>query len=80
MICKQLEDSTLLYEKQYRFRRRLSTTVQLFITAKQFASALNEHGQVDVMARDFSKAFDKATQAKLNQPLMDVGVDESLVW
>lgn len=74
-----LESSKLIFPNQHGFRRKLSTVTQLFQTIHDFASALNESGQIDTVCLDLSKAFDLVPHAKLVMKLTNFGVNKNLV-
>lgn len=89
-VCKLLEhvinkylvqyaEDNLFYAKQHGFRRRLSTVTQLFETIQYFADTINQKEQVDVIALDFSKAFDKVCHVKLIQKQKTYGINPMVV-
>ena len=58
-ISKHLQKYTVLCDTQHGFRPNRSRDTQLIITLNDFAECLNEGGQYNVLALDFSKEFDK---------------------
>ena len=52
-----------------KFAINFALPTQLIITVNDFAECLNKGGQCDVLALDFSKAFDKVLHAHLYQKL-----------
>lgn len=83
IICKQLveyiENNNIFYSKQHGFRRRLSTVTQLFETIHSFAEALNCREQVDVIALDLSKAFDRVSHTKLIEKLYGYNINLQII-
>lgn len=64
-LVEYIENNNLLYNKQHRFRKGLSTVTQLFETLHSFAAAINSQQQIDMIATDLSKAFDRVCYVKL---------------
>ena len=66
---------------QHGFRAGFSCETQLILAVQDWASILNNHGQVDVLMLDFKKAFDKVSHAKLRQKLQFYGISgKTLSW
>lgn len=66
---------------QHGFRAGFSTTTQLVETVHDFASAINEGKQTDVIFMDFKKAFDKVPHQKLLHKLGHIiRNDKLLAW
>lgn len=83
IICKYITDYTetnkIFYDKQHEFCRCLSTVTQLFETVQYFALAINNKEGINVIALDFSKAFDRVCHAKLVRKLYDTGLSPKIV-
>ena len=60
-----LDNHSILVDCQHGFRRKRSCETQLLITSHDLAEILNNHLQADVVALDFSKAFDKVSRHRL---------------
>lgn len=60
-----LDEHNVLAAVQHGFRRGYSTCTQLVETIHDFATAINEGKQTDVIFMDFRKAFDKVSHKKL---------------
>ena len=58
-ISKHLQSYDVLCDVQHGFRPNRSCNTQPTITLNDFAECLNKGGQCDVLALDFSKAFNK---------------------
>ena len=58
-ISKHLQRHAVLCDAQHGFHPNRSCDTQLIITVNDFADGPNKGGQCDVLALDFSKAFDK---------------------
>lgn len=78
IIC-YLENNSLLYPHQHGFRTGLSTITQLIQTIHNFAKATDTREQVDVIAIDFAKAFDKVPHNKLIYKLETVGLNTTVI-
>ena len=72
--------SPFLTEWQHGFVKGRSCGTQLIVTHNQWATALDQGRQVDVVFLDFSKAFDKVNHAILLQKLCNFGITGSLQW
>lgn len=64
-ITAFIEEHKLLTCMQHGFRRGFSTNTQLVEIIHDFAAAINEGKQTDVIFMDFRKAFDKVSHNKL---------------
>ena len=64
-LYNHLEANSILCDAQHGFRKNRSCETQLIITINEIASRLNLGEKVDVLALDFSKAFDKVPHARL---------------
>ena len=78
-ISKHLQSYDVLCDAQHGFCPNRSCDTQPFITVNDFAECLNKGGQCDVLALDFSKAFDKVLRAHLYQKLSHYGVCGSIM-
>ena len=58
-ISHHLEIYNILTPHQHGFRQQRSCKSQLILTTNKFARCLDSGGQIDAIALDFSKAFDK---------------------
>lgn len=52
---------------------------QLIETVHDFARALDEHQQTDVICIDFKKAFDKVSHGKLLYKLRQIGISNDVL-
>ena len=73
-INKHLSANDILCKNQHGFRAKLSCETQLVLAIHEWASILNNKGQVDVILLDFSKAFDKVSHLKLLNKLSHYGI------
>ena len=71
--------SPFLTERQHSFVKSRSCETQLILTHHQWATALDQGRQVDVVCLDFSKAFDKVNHVVLLQKLCNFGITGSLL-
>ena len=71
--------SPFLTERQHGFVKGRSCETQLILTHHQWATALDQGRQVDVVCLDFSKAFDKLNHVVLLQKLCNFGITGSLL-
>lgn len=78
-ITHYLEENNLLYKHQHGFRQGLSTVTQLLECTHEFASVINERGQVDVICMDSFKAFDRVPHEKLLEKLRQLGLNRCLL-
>ena len=73
--------SAYLSEWQHGFVKGRSTATQLILTHHEWAKALDEGHQVDVVFLDFSKAFDRVSHQALLHKLCNFGISgELLKW
>ena len=64
-----MENHQLIREEQHGFQKNKSCETQLVYTIHEFATILNDSGEVDALFLDFSKAFDKVPHVRLLQKL-----------
>jgi len=69
-----LQRYEVLCDEQHGFRSNRSCDTQLITTINDFAECLNRGGQCDVIALNFSKAFDKILHTRLYQKLSHYGI------
>ena len=80
-LNRHLSDKNFLSPLQHGFRANLSRETQLVLTFHDWATIVTQHGQVDALLLDFSKAFDKVSHKKLTHKLAQYGISgKSLVW
>ena len=80
-LNKHLAANDIISHLQHGFRAGFSCETQLILAIHDWASILNNHGQVDVLMLDFKKAFDKVSHAKLRQKLQFYGISgKTLSW
>lgn len=66
---------------KHGFRANLSCETQLVLTFHDWTTIVNQHGQVDALLLDFSKALNKVSHRKLTHKLAQYGISrESLAW
>lgn len=78
-ISNFLEQHNVLTKFQHGFRRSHSTCTQLVETVHDFASAINDGLQTDVIFMDFKKAFDTVSHYKLLHKLDSILKNDKLV-
>ena len=80
-ICCHLNKYNILSDQQHGFRSRRSCETQLVETINDFATTLNESGQIDAIFLDISKAFDTVPINRLCTKLNHYGIRGStLSW
>ena len=77
-IMNHLDKYKILTDYQHGFRKRRSCDTQLVITTDDFARALRESKQMDVIILDFSKAFDTMPHIRLINKLRYYGINNNL--
>ena len=78
-ISSHLENHQLIREEQHGFQKNKSCETQLIYTIHEFATILNDGGEVDALFLDFSKAFDKVPHVRLLQKLEHYRICPQLV-
>ena len=68
-ISSHLENHQLIREEQHGFQKNKSCETQLIYTIHEFATILNDGGEVVALFLDFSKAFNNVPHARLLQKL-----------
>ena len=80
-LNRHLSDNNILSPLQHGFRANLSCETQLVLTFHDWATIVNQHGQVDALLLDFSKAFDKVSDKKLIHKLAQYDISgKSQAW
>ena len=80
-IMAHLNGHKLLSEKQHAFRKWHSCETQLTTVISDWASILDDKGQVDTFILDFEKAFDTRPHEHLKRKLLRYGIgDNTLKW
>ena len=80
-LNKHLSEKYLLSPLQHGFQANLSCETQLVLTFHDWANTLNQHGQVDALLLDFSKAFYKVSHTKLQHKLAHCSINgKTLAW
>lgn len=74
-----LEEHNVISKAQHGFRKGYSTCTQLIQTIHDFAEAINEGKQTDVIFLDFRKAFDTVSHNKLIYKLSSVIKNDKLI-
>lgn len=64
-LSRYLETYNLLSPTQHGFRKGLSTVAQLVELVHNLSETINNRGQIDLIKKKFSKAFDKVSHPKL---------------
>jgi hypothetical protein len=73
-ITKHMEKNNLLHPEQHGFRRQRSCETQLIGLVDELTQELENGHQTDVIALDFSKAFDKVNHSLLVHKLKRYGI------
>ena len=73
-IMTHLQNNNILSSVQHGFRNKHSCDTQLIETVDDFARALNEGSQIDVIALDLSKAFDRVPHKRFLYKLNHYGI------
>ena len=73
-IMTHLQNNNILSSMQHGFRNKHSCDTQLIETVDNFARALNEGSQIDVIALDLSKVFDRVPHKRLLYKLNHYGI------
>ena len=81
-IMSHIDRHHILIDSQHGFRRGHSTESQLITTINDIAHSMDlDHGQVDAIVLDFSKAFDSVAHKRLLLKLEYYGIrEEHLEW
>ena len=74
IFLTHLQLNSVLCNAQHEFRRKHSCETQLIETIDNFASTLNKGGQTDIIALDFSNAFDRVPHKQLIHKLDHYGI------
>jgi len=71
----------ILSDAQHGFRQNHSCELQLLLTVDDFAKGLNDGKQIDAVALDFTKAFDRVSHKHLFVKLSHYGIcGSTLSW
>ena len=80
-LMNHLSEHNILSDNQHAFRKRRSCESQLVLTVNDLAKNLDTNTSTDVLALDFSKAFDVIPHKRLIQKLNFYGVrSNTLRW
>ena len=80
-IHKHLNANNIITPLQRGFRAGFSCETQLIMALHDWATTLNNHGQVDAIMLDFRKAFDKVSHAKPIHRLKHYGIQgKTRLW
>jgi hypothetical protein len=80
-LMKHLEENDLLRQEQHGFRRGRSCESQLLGLIDEITQELENGNQEDLIALDFSKAFDKVNHSLLIHKLKRYGIDGNVkLW
>ena len=78
---KHLNVNNIITPLQHGFRVGFLCETQLIMAVHDWATTLNNHGQVDAIMLDFRKAFDKVSHAKLIHKLDHYGIQrKTRLW
>lgn len=78
-LFKFLEHSNIFLSNQHGFRKSLSTVTQLTETLHDFATSMNNRGQIDALCLDLSKAFDRVPHPELINKLLKLGINHKVI-
>ena len=78
-IYQHLEENHIICRQQHGFRKRRSCETQLISTVHDFATTLNNGGEVHAILLDLSKAFDTVPHNKLSHKLSSYGIRGQLL-
>ena len=72
-------ENKLFSNKQYGFRKKRSTQLQILRILDDWTRAVQEGYQVDAIYTDFEKAFDKVPHNRLLQKLRSYNIDKDII-
>ena len=78
-IMDHYDENNILNDVQHGFRPGHSCEIQLIITSPDVAHSLDQKEQVDAVALDFSKAFDRVPRNRLLHKLNHYGIHDNLI-
>ena len=78
-IMDYFAENNFFNNKQYGFRKKRSTQLQLLAVLDEWTRTLQEGGQVDAIYTDFEKAFDKVPHARMIQKLRSYNINEEII-
>ena len=78
-IMDHCDENNILNDVQHGFRPGHSCETQLIITSQDVAHSLDQKEQVDAVALDFSKAFDRVPHNRLLHKLHHYGIHDNLI-
>ena len=78
-IYQHLEENHIICRQQHGFRKRCSCETQLISTVHDFATTLNNGGEVHAILLDLSKTFDAVPHNKLSHKLSSYGIRGQLL-
>ena len=80
-IAKHIAKNNIIINEQHGLRNKLSTITQLINTTTDWANALSNKGQTDIIFLDLSKAFDKISHKFILSMLHYYGIrNHTLSW